>query len=182
MTFPPDYNGKYDVKDVTFLDDPLLVDQVTVGMDLSSGGVFPTNHVDDDRDDLIDGADPDEVADRIGDDDFNDPDEIIRYALNGEDLQRSVWNGASFDTQTIITNVSCLHFAYLKENGGVTDVPSEVDSVIVTLVVRTTNEDYRITNKEDYQNLRGDYIYTAPGDHFRRRAMSMLVKIRNANL
>ena len=170
------------------------VDKIAFSMDLGSANgpvVFATDGNDNDGDG---DTDEDDEA-RIGDGDVDDDDERIYYALNGEDLQRRVWDstipgfGAA---QTVITNVSTLEFVYLDEdenlvNGGVlpiTDpaVLDNIDTVVVTLVVRTTNEDYRITNNETYQNLLLTDIYTAPGDNFRRRAMSMRVKVRNANL
>ena len=108
-------------------------------------------------------------------------------------LRREVWDraSASYDPpQTIITNVSALNFFYIKEDGSpVTLLPEndsgildKIETVEITMVVRATNEDYRITNSETYENLQGTPIYTAPGDNLRRRAMSMRVKIRNAQL
>ena len=173
---------------------------VEFGMDLGSGGVYATDGVDNDGDGVED-DDPDPAVaaieaqeeGRIGDGDFDDDGERIRYTLSGEDLQREVWDSAipGFGAaQTVITNVSALDFVYLDEDGNqlgplpITNaaVLDTIDTVLVTLVVRTTNEDYRITNNETYQNLLLTDIYTAPGDNFRRRAMSMRVKVRNANL
>jgi hypothetical protein len=48
--------------------------------------------------------------------------------------------------------------------------------------VRTTNEDLRITNNETYDNLLGTTVLDPQNDHFRRRAMSMRLKVRNAQL
>jgi hypothetical protein len=84
--------------------------------------------------------------------------------------------------QTIITNVSALDLVYLDKDENLTATLGEIDTVEISMVVRTTNQDYRIINTETYQNLQGDDIYTAPGDNFRRRSMSMRVKIRNAQL
>ena len=171
---------------------------VEFGMDLGSGGVFAADGIDNDGDGVED-DDPDAAVaalealeeGRIGDGDFDDDGEQIRYTLSGEDLEREVWNGAAWGAaQTVITNVSALEFVYLDEDENqlgplpIADpaVLDTIDTVVVTLVVRTTNEDYRITNNETYQNLLLTDIYTAPGDNFRRRAMSMRVKVRNANL
>ena len=57
-----------------------------------------------------------------------------------------------------------------------------VDTVEITMVVRTTNEDYRITNNESYNDLRGALVLGPQNDNFRRRFMTMRLKIRNANL
>jgi type II secretory pathway component PulJ len=166
------------------------VDKIAFSMDLGSGGVFAADTVDNDGDG---DTDEDDEA-RIGDGDVDDDDERIYYALSGEDLQRRVWDSAIpgyGPAQTVITNVSALEFIYLDEDENpvsgvlpITDpaVLDNIDTVVVSLVVRTTNEDYRITNNETYQNLLGADIYTAPGDNFRRRVMSMRVKVRNANL
>jgi hypothetical protein len=97
----------------------------------------------------------------------------------------------------IITNVDALNFVYLDEDGTNLDEDDPVDgrvflndtddrnsirSVQVAIVVRTTNEDFRYTNNEEYENLQGELIYTAPGDNFRRRLLVKEIKIRNAGL
>lgn len=105
------------------------------------------------------------------------------------------------DDMTIITNVDALNFVYLDEAGldnidpdttpddpatGRTfltaDEMASIRAVQITMVVRTTNEDYRYTNNEEYRNAQGSLIYTAPGDNFRRRMFSKEIKIRNAGL
>lgn len=147
-----------------------------------------------------------------GDGDVNDDGERIKYALQASgdtyDLRRSVWNSSTgtYDTYTLITNVEALNFRYFDD----TDtelVPSEeidpgghpgflvlssgdaaeVDRVEITMVVQTTNEDYRFTDTSAYWNMRGDTVVfdaatqTADADdrHKRRRAFSMSVQIRN---
>ena len=125
-------------------------------------------------------------------------------------LQRAVWDSATADyiTHTLITNVEALDFVYFDDTGAelVPSAPSvsecpyvalpglaselslkgdelqKVDRVEITLVVRATNEDYRITNSQTYKNLQpgvAGEIYTAPGDNFRRRVFTMSVQIRN---
>ena len=199
--------------DLNLPDDPI----VEFGMDLGSGGEFAGDGLDNDGDGDVD--EEDEI--RVGDDDFNDDGERIRYRLSnpedandndvldvGEDandngildksLQREVWTcdpatgvcdyGAP---QTIITNVSAINFTYLQEDG-VTELSplplseadrSLIDTVEITMVVRTTNEDLRITNDDPYSNQLGTWTWTPnPPDHFRRRVMSTRIKIRNANM
>lgn len=110
--------------------------------------------------------------------------------LDSGRLQRRIWtvdpgppaSAGWGNWQTIITNVSALDFVYLDEDGTPTAVLEDIDTVEISMVVRTTNQDYRIINTETYQNRQGDDIYTAPGDNFRRRVMSMRVKVRNAQL
>jgi prepilin-type N-terminal cleavage/methylation domain-containing protein len=180
--------ARRDMKTVTFF----VADASTVefGMDLGSGGVFAGDTIDNDGD----GDTDEEDESRMGDGDLNDDGERIRYTLNGEDLQRQVWDSATSDygsAQTIITNVSALGLTYVEDDDTVLGAlplnagdRSLIDTVEITMVVRTTNEDLRITNNETYvNNLRGTAVLTvSPPDHFRRRAMTMRVKIRNANL
>ena len=59
---------------------------------------------------------------------------------------------------------------------------NKIRAVQISLVVQTTNEDYRYTNREPYVNLQLTEIYRAPGDNFRRRMFNKQVKIRNAGL
>ena len=181
-------------------------------MDLGSGGVYASDGKDNDGDGVNDNpADSDAVIaaleaeeeSRTGDDDCDDDGERILYSLNGENLQRQVWDGAAYNTaQTIIANVSALNFVYLNKDGGLlTSLPCPVifcqlrtaadleaiNTVEITMVVRTTNEDYRITNKERYANQLGTWLWPEPpdpppNDNFRRRVMSKRVNIRNANM
>ena len=144
---------------------------------------------------------------RVGDGDVDDDGERIKYELvastldaTTNDLVRSVWQGGAYVAQTVITNVEALDFQYFNDDPTeLTDFVDEredpagsvkkyslegadledIDRVEITLVVRATNEDYRITNSETYQNLVPADIYTAPGDNFRRRALTMTVQIRN---
>jgi len=100
---------------------------------------------------------------------------------------------------TIINNVDALNFVYLDEDGaaigdpltGTPLTPEQrwlIRSVQISMVVRTTNEDYRYTNNETYENIRPvadggpQIIYTGPGDNFRRRVITKQIKIRNAGL
>jgi hypothetical protein len=59
---------------------------------------------------------------------------------------------------------------------------NNIRSIQVAMVVRTTNEDLRYTNTEEYRNLQGSLIYQGPGDHFRRRLSVKQFKVRNAGL
>jgi len=159
---------------------------VEVVMDLGSGGIFASDTVDNDSDGLTN----EEDEARIGDGDADDDGERIRYSLDGENLQREEWDGTANmykAGQTIITNVSALNFVYLDKDENVlaapVAAPQDIDTLEITMVVRTTNEDYRIINNETYGNQLGTWSWTpATPDNFRRRSMSKRVKIRNANL
>ena len=155
----------------------------------------------------------------IGDGDVDDDGERIKYSLevSGDtfNLRRGAWNAAAgdYDTYTLITNVEALNFVYFDDAGtelvpsvvidattGVLvlseDNATEVDRVEITLVVRSTNEDYRYTDTDPYLNLQGTVVYdpvtdavpayadpvtgyVIDGRRVRRRAATMSVQIRN---
>lgn len=167
------------------------------------------NNDDGDADDGNPATDDDEALeeDRIGDGDIDDDGERVRYQLvaNGTtfDLERAVWQSGAYVTQTIITNVEALDFVYWDAGspGPPVEIPVElntftkedpagffgledddleaIDRVEITLVVRTTNEDYRYTDRQTYPNLQGTSLVSNVGDNFRRRVFSMSVQIRN---
>jgi prepilin-type N-terminal cleavage/methylation domain-containing protein len=145
----------------------------------------------------------------LGDGDLTDEDEWLTYKLepvagtNFFNLVKTDENNgdpdAPFD-MNIITNVDALNFVYLDKDGNDLDPDTtpddpadgrtflsegdmaDIHSIQAAMVVRTTNEDLRYTNTTEYRNLQGDLIYTAPGDHFRRRLYIKQIKIRNAGL
>jgi prepilin-type N-terminal cleavage/methylation domain-containing protein len=145
-----------------------------------------------------------------GDGDVLDSCEVISYALLDPDGD-GVWSlyrndeienpGSNGDQ--IITNIDALNFVYLDEDQEDTIDPDtdlndpaagrnsivgsdprleRIRSVQIAMVVRTTNEDFRYTNNEQYRNLQNSLIYTAPGDNFRRRLLIKQIKVRNAGL
>jgi len=170
---------------------------VSFTMDL--GGTDPG--IDDE--DTSDGFDP-------GDNGLTDDNEWLTYKLvpvagttffNLVKTDENNGDPDAPDDMTIITNVDALNFVYLDEDGGDLDPDatpddpangrnflndsgdmSNIRSIQVAIVVRTTNEDLRYTNTEEYRNLQGSLIYQAPGDHFRRRVSIKQIKIRNAGL
>ena len=177
------------------------------GVDNDEDGVeddpAKSNTQDTDGDGYIDDMEAVEES-RIGDGDVTDDGEKIKYFLqaNGatNDLIRGIWNNAagSYNTQTVITNVEWLDFVYRDEDDNVlpqkplVECPAgsgfnslnldltEIDKVEITLVVRTTNEDYRYTDTGTYSNLDGSRSFDpTPDDNFRRRAFTMVVQIRN---
>lgn len=86
------------------------------------------------------------------------------------------------DGTAVIDNVNALDFVFLDEDGAVTTTLADIRVVQVSMVLRTTNEDYGYTNTDAYTNLQGATIYTAPGDNFRRRLVRAQVKVRNMGL
>ena len=144
-----------------------------------------------------------------GDGDLTDEDEWLTYKLefvpgvNFFNLVKTDENNGDPDNpndMTIITNVDALNLVYLDEDrvdidpDATPDDPADgrtllseedmanIRSAQACLVVRTTNEDYRYTNNDEFRNLQGSLIYRAPGDNFRRRMFCKEIKIRNAGL
>ncbi|NTV12370.1 MAG: prepilin-type N-terminal cleavage/methylation domain-containing protein [Desulfobulbaceae bacterium] len=98
----------------------------------------------------------------------------ILYQVVGGVLQR-VENGTA---RPLINNVDALDFGYL-DDAGVAVTPSQVRQVQVSIVVRSTNEDYEFTDAGIYENLQGVVILPAQNDHFHRRVESIEIKCRN---
>ena len=139
-----------------------------------------------------------------GDSDELDSCERISYARLDPDgdgvfgLYRKDENTPGAAGVEIISNLEALRFVYLDEDGATIDpvAPAtaltneqreNVRSVEVSMVVRTTNEDYRYTNNESYENtipVGGSLVQVlAPQkDNFRRRVLSKWIKIRNAGM
>lgn len=174
----------------------------TNGLDDNGNTVIDEPGETDGEDNDGDGDIDEEDEIRVGDGDFDDDGERIIYSLNGTNLQRQVWDGedGSYDPPlTIITNVNALNFVYLDKDGedlgysadGIitTTSPGDVDDIIsqiryvqIALVVQTTNEDYRYTDRDPYVNPQGTTILPSQNDNFRRRLLVKRIKVRNAGL
>jgi hypothetical protein len=134
-----------------------------------------------------------------GDGDVNDEGERLSYSRRGPDSYGSFglyrndenWNPSGIGDQ-IISNLEALDFVYFLESGtiksgvtlGVND-RKKVRSIEATLVVRTSNEDYRHNDRQPYTNSQGLEILPAPSGndrHFRRRSFSKRIFIRNLGL
>ena len=168
---------------------------IAMAMDLSGGD---SDGVDNDHDEAIDGAETDPPPfdeSTYGDGDVDDGGEVIEYSLDGNgNLIRNDVNGGS--SVSIISNVEALDFVYLDEDrnplvpgaGGLAAGDLEkVRIVQACLVVRTTNEDFRYTDRTSYTNLLDQEIFNAAsvaGDarHLRRRVFCQEINIRNAGL
>ena len=174
--------------------------RVQFTMDLTGG---ETDGIDNDNDGEKDALDPGLDENFYGDGDLLDAGESIQYQRLDPDgdgifgLYRDDINAGT--SVEIITNVAALDFVYLDKDSVVLDPAAattappvagsldtgqmnKIRAVQISLVVQTTNEDYRYTNREPYENLQLTEIYRAPGDNFRRRMFNKQVKIRNAGL
>jgi prepilin-type N-terminal cleavage/methylation domain-containing protein len=141
-----------------------------------------------------------------GDGDVLDSCEMITYARldpDGDEVFGLYRNDENESPGTagdqIISNLEALRFVYLDEDGNTIDPDpavgtelsneqrANIRSVEISMIVRTTNEDYRYTNNESYENtipVGGSLVQVlAPqNDNFRRRILSKVIKIRNAGL
>jgi type IV pilus assembly protein PilW len=140
------------------------------------------------------------TADLNGDGDTDDPNEHMIYTLYDTDAdgtsdalgRNDVNSGAG--TQLLAENIDQLNYVYLDESrNALNDMTTSVDpavlpdirSIQVTMVARSGVIDSDYTNNETYQNQNpggSEVIYTAPGDHFRRRLLSTEIKCRNLGL
>jgi prepilin-type N-terminal cleavage/methylation domain-containing protein len=157
--------------------------------------------------DALDGTTDGVIEDLSGDGDVADEGERLTYKLEDNDgdglLDLVVTDENGAVDRIIITGVDALNIVYLDVDEGDTIDPDatpndpatgrlpggvaagdldDIFSVQIAIVVRTTNEDYRYTNNEEYRNLQNSVIYKAPGDNFRRRMIVKQIKIRNAGL
>ena len=120
--------------------------------------------------------DMDGVTDENGESDGDalDVNENITYQLSGSNLLRNA--------KVIAGNIDALNFVYLDASGSPTANLADIRTVQITLVARTDFVDRDYTNNNVYQNQNPtgpETIYTAPGDNFRRKRITLEVKCRN---
>lgn len=137
-------------------------------------------------------ADPDSISftldirganvDDPPDGDTSDPNERITYTLYdsnrdgvNDTLGRRTGGGRN---RPAAENMDALNFVYLDENGTPTGVLSEIRSIEVTLLARTSRGDPEYRNNTIYANQRGAVIYAA-NDNFRRKVLIGNIKCRN---
>ncbi len=81
----------------------------------------------------------------------------------------------------VADNIQAIEFIYLDENENETSILSNIRSVQISILARTSREDYRFTNNETYTSA-GDKTWGPYGDHYRRRLITALVHCRNMGL
>ncbi|RLC14932.1 MAG: hypothetical protein DRI57_13655 [Deltaproteobacteria bacterium] len=86
--------------------------------------------------------------------------------------------------QPVAEHVSALDFVYLDGNGNITGNLNDIRSVQITIVARAARGYSNYINNTEYYNQQEETppIFTAPGDHFRRRVLRTQVKCRNLGL
>ncbi len=110
----------------------------------------------------------------------NDPNEQIRYSLNGTTLGRAVWGGGA---QPVAEDVDALDLVYLDANGAVIANPAanlgSIRSIQITMVARSGRRDKEYRNSNTYLNQQGTVIFGPANDQFRRRLLTSTVRCRN---
>ena len=159
--------------------------QVTINI---TGG--ETDGLDNDNDGTVD--EPDENV--FGDDDCNDGNEQIRYALtaDGRDLGRET--DAVLGLLPLAENIDAINFVYLDGANPPAVIPTpvtanrlaDIRAVQITIVARSGQNIpglfYRHTDNRVYQNQQGTVILAAQNDAFRRQLLTAEVRFRNLGL
>ena len=126
----------------------------------------------------------DDLYDNDGDGDTDESGELktIRYSLydsggDGDaDLGRKVGSG---NNKPVAENIDTLNFIYLRENGTPTADISEIRSIQITMIARSSRVDHRYTDTDVYMNQQTTVIFGPKNDHFRRKLLTAQVCCRN---
>ncbi len=152
------------------------------------GGQF--DGVDNDTDGTTDEAD--EAA--FGDADFDDDGEQLYYYLADDSLgSQNLYRDDLTDLSAadpIVQNVEVLQFVYvdldfpdgkIAEVGGM--IPdaelANIGAVEISLIIKTSDEDFSYTDNTSYKNLRNEEILAPQGDHYRRKVLRAKIILRN---
>jgi prepilin-type N-terminal cleavage/methylation domain-containing protein len=117
------------------------------------------------------------------DGDTNDLNENITYQLadgTGDGQNDLLRNG-----RAVVSNVDAFDLEYLDADGNPITRPVSaanlpaIRSIQISILVGSGREDRDYTDTSSYSNQQGQVIFTAPGDHHRRRLLSTEVKCRN---
>jgi len=117
-----------------------------------------------------DGSDPDGAT--------NDPNESIAYALSGNNLVRDTGGG----NQVVAENIDALDFVYLDADGNSTATLTDIRSVEITIVARTSRALRPTKDNNLYYNQQGTQILGAQNDNFSRKSMTTFIKCRNLGI
>jgi type IV pilus assembly protein PilW len=154
--------------------------QIRFTMDITGG---EADGVDNDGNGAID-----EVGE--GDGDVTDLNEDIAYLLadaDGDGDTDLVRNDQSIGNNRLVAaNIEALDFVYLAADRTTlatpVATPAAIRSIQVSVVARADRGDPGYTNSNTYQNQQGDDIFTAAGDSFRRKLLTIELKCRNIGL
>jgi type IV pilus assembly protein PilW len=110
-------------------------------------------------------------------------------------MGREVWGAGGL--QPVAEDIEAINFVYLDGNGAVIATPvadlTQIRSIEITMVARTSRGDKEYTNNTAYSNqshppdtnpagTTNIIIRPAPGDNYRRRALTTTVNCRNMGL
>lgn len=115
----------------------------------------------------------------------DDIDELRAYRLNAANNTLQVFRTGAVDWWDVAENIDALNFVYLDRNGAVTAVRADIRAVQVTIVARTARIERGYVNNTQYFNQDPDGaqpIFTAPGDNFRRKRLSIHIDCRNMGM
>jgi len=130
-----------------------------------------------------------DITDNAGtgdpDGDTSDANENITYSLytpaDGiQKLGRATGIGGGVN-RPVAENIDALNFVYLDANGTITATLSDIRSVQVTIVARTSRGDLGYTDTRSYTNQQDPptTILPAQNDNFRRRLLTTFIRCRN---
>jgi len=117
-----------------------------------------------------DGSDPDGAT--------NDPNESIVYGLSDNNLVRNTGGG----NQVVAENIDALDFVYLDADGNSTATLTDIRSVEITIVARTSRALRASKDNNLYYNQQGTQILGAQNDNFSRKSMTTFIKCRNLGI
>lgn len=115
------------------------------------------------------------------DGDADDPNEDITYNLDDSDGD-GVDDELDRNNQTVAQNIDALNFVYLDADGNTTATLSEIRSVEITIVARTSRSLRASPNNMIYYNQRDEQILGAQNDNFSRRRLTAFINCRNLGL
>ena len=107
-------------------------------------------------------------------------DENITYSLSDNDGDGD--NDLERNSTLAAENVDALNFVYLDANSSPTTTLSEIRSVQITLVARTSKGDPGYADTDVYRNQQGTPILGPVNDNFRRKRLTAEVRCRNLGL
>jgi len=116
------------------------------------------------------GSDPDGALD--------DANETITYSLSGNNLVRDTGGG----NQVVAENIDALDFVYLDADGNSTATLTDIRSVEITIVARTSRALRPNKDNNLYYNQQGTQILGAQNDNFSRKSMTTFIKCRNLGI
>jgi len=108
----------------------------------------------------------------------NDPNESIVYSLSGNNLVRDTGGG----NQVVAENIDALDFVYLDADGNSTATLTDIRSVEITIVARTSRALRPTKDNNLYYNQQGTQILGAQNDNFSRKSMTTFIKCRNLGI